>query len=519
MVRIVAPDGYWKGNLSDFVVEAIERQLQTLGALPQRGTLDLEPEARLEDQLRRSAELGYDGLGLVFVALDGIATGGVIDVCDSQTLRWWLHQSATSRVSVDLPRSAAELMIHPDPLPIAEWLATVSGKQTIVPPGFPSQRNESRPPDEVADEPELGEVTDSPPASATRALDPDPHERGGILGDARITSEVAEAEPAWPLGQHSHADDDELDVVGKHAWIPPDTGKRSVDDRVEFDAGSPSADNTESYEPPEPAHVQHWRRTLESAGGPQSWEDLERLFVASYLPLIHAIHHGQAGREALATTTAWADDFRDCYAAAFRRVQSGRHRPTLVADLPQLAFRLARELTVRQTRLVLVDGLRFDVGQRVHDKLRLQLAGFAQCVQRGVLWSALPATTGVQLELLAKGGASLQNVSGNFDEQRWVAKGAAARQLRPLRVGGLQLAKLDILEAEFRGVTWDDEHLERGAAEVAVSVGRSMRKLASGTLVVVFGDHGSPTDGAESASGRPEEVLVPYDAWQVGSPD
>jgi hypothetical protein len=186
----------------------------------------------------------------------------------------------------------------------------------------------------------------------------------------------------------------------------------------------------------------------------------------------------------------------------------------MVLDVPQLAFGLMRELEATQIRLILVDGMRFDLGQRVHDKLRLQLLGQANCVQRRVLWAALPASTAVQLELLARGACALGKTLGDLDERAWQARGAEARKLRSLRVGPHQIRKLDILEAEFGRSQWQPSELERAAAEVAVSTGRFIRQQSPGTLVVVFGDHGL-ADPQRSTDASPEQVLVPFDAWLV----
>jgi hypothetical protein len=264
----------------------------------------------------------------------------------------------------------------------------------------------------------------------------------------------------------------------------------------------------------EPDHASIWREALERADGTQSWDGLERLYVGNYLPLAHLASDGRASVASQSRMRDWADDFQQCYQSAFARLRSGAPRPTMVLDVPQLAFSLLREFEATQIRLVLVDGLRFDLGQRVHDKLRLQLLGHANCVQRRVLWAALPATTAVQLELLARGPCALGRTMGDLDERAWLARGAEARKLRALRVGPHQLRKLDILEAEFARAEWTSAELERAAAEVAVSTGRYIRQQSAGTLVVVFGDHGlAGGPGARAAS--PEQVLVPFDAWLV----
>ena len=292
---------------------------------------------------------------------------------------------------------------------------------------------------------------------------------------------------------------------------------------AEVEARAPSAleacadsDPLPSAEPEstEPEHASIWREALENADGAQSWENLERLYVGNYLPLAHLASDGRASRKSRERLKTWAEDFAHCYRSAFTRLRSGGPRPTMVLDVPQLAFGLMRELEATQIRLILVDGMRFDLGQRVHDKLRLQLLGHANCVQRRVLWAALPGSTAVQLELLARGACALGRTLGDLDERAWQARGAEARKLRALRVGPHQIRKLDILEAEFGRSQWVPSELERAAAEVAVSTGRFIRAQSPGTLVVVFGDHGL-ADPHAMHEASPEQVLVPYDAWLV----
>lgn len=265
----------------------------------------------------------------------------------------------------------------------------------------------------------------------------------------------------------------------------------------------------------EKPHLRLWREGLERAEGVQSWDDLERLYIANYLPLSHALEAGEVGDAARAALGSWSSSFQECYTRAFERLKQGGQRPTMICDVPQLAFSLAREHGVPRTRLLLVDGMRFDVGQRVHDKLRLQLGKVAQCVARGVLWAALPAHSAVQLELLARGSTALRKLTPSVDQSHWVSRGAAARRLRPVRVGAISLSKLDILESDFAAERWDRETLDRAAAEVAVSVGRAIKQEPAGTLAIVFSDHGMVGYG-EDGSASPEQVLVPYDAWLVG---
>ncbi|MFX5389412.1 hypothetical protein ABTD11_19550, partial [Acinetobacter baumannii] len=75
----------------------------------------------------------------------------------------------------------------------------------------------------------------------------------------------------------------------------------------------------------------------------------------------------------------------------------------MVFDLPQAASRIARLHGARSVELLLVDAMRFDLGLRVHERLRTLLEGRAACAERLLLWSALPSTTPTQLDLIGHG--------------------------------------------------------------------------------------------------------------------
>lgn len=463
-----------RGKLAEFVDECIERELDCQGAPPADPEICGELEARLRDQQYRARLLGYHGMTLTFANLDAIAERAVLDAADSQVLRIWLEREDSS-LHVRVGDSILRLNAYPRPVPVWEWLA---GRAT--------------------------------PNSATI---PVPESNREIQASEPLSTVLPPELEAAPTIVPSTLPSDFEFEADEECAAPRQNAVSAVNLReVALSEPAPSA----SAEPAcrEPEHAAIWREALERSDGTQSWENLERLYVGNYLPLSHLASDGRASAATQARLVEWARDFERCYLSAFARLRSGGARPNMVLDVPQLSFSLMRELEATQIRLILVDGMRFDLGQRVHDKLRLQLLGHANCVQRRVLWAALPATTAVQLELLARSACALGKTLGDLDERAWLAKGAEARKLRALRVGPHQVRKLDILEAEFSRTEWLPSELERAAAEVAVSTGRFIRAQSPGTLVVVFGDHGL-ADARSVGHAAPEQVLVPYDAWLV----
>ena len=96
------------------------------------------------------------------------------------------------------------------------------------------------------------------------------------------------------------------------------------------------------------------------------------------------------------------------YSEAFDALKLRGKRPTMVLDIPDLAHRIGRLHGARAVQLVLVDGMRFDLGLGVQDRLSGLLGRNAALTERLLVWAALPSTTAVQLELLGKGPAGLR---------------------------------------------------------------------------------------------------------------
>ncbi|HEX2732762.1 MAG TPA: hypothetical protein VHM70_14230 [Polyangiaceae bacterium] len=448
------------GDLAIFIDDCIDRELDCQGAPPPSLRPGTPREERLRDQLYRGRLLGHRGLYLHLSGLADLSVEGALGAADSATLRFWLASQGHG-VQLEFADLDLGVGIQQTPVPLSSLLRETSAPTAATPSGT---------------------------AAESRHLDSQPEPDSGI--------------------QSAPARSELLQTDGPSAQL--DVSAEPVEELPEM--------SSLQFEPSrEPEHAQAWREALDSARGAQSWDTLERLFIASYLPLVHLVNDAKASKATLGSVERWGSDFGDCYQSAFARLRSGAPRPTMVLDVPQLTFALQRETEAAQMRLVLVDGMRFDVGQRVHDKLRLQLLGHASCVQRRALWAALPCTTAVQLELLARGACALGRTLGDLDERAWRARGSEARKLRALRVGPHSVRKLDILEAEFGSSAWRSSDLESAASEVAVATARFIKQQAPGTLVAVFGDHGLPPRNHEHLA-SPEHVIVPYDAWLVHDP-
>ena len=267
-----------------------------------------------------------------------------------------------------------------------------------------------------------------------------------------------------------------------------------------------------------------WMHDLEAARGPKPLAAVERMFVTSYVPLCDAFARGIASPEAKRTLDTWAASFEQSYKEAFDALRVRGKRPTMVLDVPELAQRMGRLHGARAVQLVLVDGLRFDLGLRVEQRLRALLGQSAALTERLLLWSALPATTATQLELIGRGAEALRDFTGNADSEVPVARGRMATTLRRIKAGYRELLKLDVVESRMSEPDGEEiSRLDSLADETARALGSYMKRLPARTLVMVFGDHGftlAPRGGgttrARHGGASPEEVLVPAFAWLVG---
>jgi hypothetical protein len=264
-----------------------------------------------------------------------------------------------------------------------------------------------------------------------------------------------------------------------------------------------------------------WIRELESTQGPKPLSVIERLFVSAYVPLCQAVAEGIGGQDARDAILEWSHSFECSYRPAFEALRHKGRRPTMVLDVPDIATRLSRLHGARRVQLLLIDGMRFDIGQAMRQNLKTMTAGTAACAEQLLLWSGLPSTTGAQLELLGRGPGGLHEFTGSLDESTLVAHGEEARSIRRLRSGPHELFKLDLIEEQIAS---SGPRLKQRVADLAEEtaqiVATHMQTLPPRTLLMVFGDHGFQmeqrgmrTTAATQGGATPEEVFVPAYAW------
>ncbi|AUX47460.1 hypothetical protein SOCE26_089810 [Sorangium cellulosum] len=265
---------------------------------------------------------------------------------------------------------------------------------------------------------------------------------------------------------------------------------------------------------------------LDNARGPKPVKVIEQLFATHYTPLLGATLAGETDAAVRGVVDSWRTSFEHSYREAFSALRVTGKRPPMVFDAPEIAGRIARLNGARGVKLLLVDAMRFDLGERVAAHLKEIMMDRAILVERSLLWAALPPTTTTQIALLARGQDGLRDATPPVESEPAIARGRAVATLRRERVGSRELMKLDLVEARLRAAGPPfAERIEAIAEEVADVVARFMDSLPPRTLLLVFGDHGfrvtpmgdgSTTGPASQGGGSPEEVLVPAQAWLVG---
>lgn len=267
-----------------------------------------------------------------------------------------------------------------------------------------------------------------------------------------------------------------------------------------------------------------WMRDLDAARGPKPLAVVERMFTSAYVPLCDALARGIASPEAARVLDVWSKNFAKSYADAFDALRHRGKRPTMVLDVPEVSLRVARLHGARNVQLVLVDGLRFDLGLRMNEHLRELVGQRAALTERFLMWSALPTTTAVQLELIGRGAAGLKEIDDGPSSDVPVGRGRSASVLRRVKAGPREVMKLDLAEAQLAEAGGPlAPRLDRLGAELAEAIADHLLRLPPRTLAVVFGDHGFTLDpvgegtgAARSGGSAPEEVLVPAYAWLTG---
>jgi hypothetical protein len=559
-VQLDSPGPGHRGRLGVLIEAAIEGALERRGACPPGVAAATDLALSLADQLYRARLVELRGIALGLGTLGGMADAEhTLDTEDSAVLRYLLTAAALHPLRLYLNAADRGLRVFTVPVAIHELMpgsapSSIVCLETAQPPsvapavarssaameashpvhdltregleeglrgqgGEDEQRHEALHSSLEDDENDLIEQLEAP------TLVPPPMVE---VQRAREASEVLEALTPPPSS------------VSGLSLAPPDLAAFSTPPPVVAAAMPPAPDaDEEPFEPspvpPEPfergplyasaeSDWRRWAEELSTARGPKPLSVIERMFVSAYVPLADALARGIAEPSARQVLTTWANAFEQSYREAFAALRVRGKRPSMVLDIPEIALRIGRLHGARRVELIAVDGLRFDLGLRVEQRVRWRMAQEVALTERLLLWSALPSTTGVQLELLGRGPEALKTWTGEVSSEIPVARGQNARTARRVKVGHRDLLKLDLVEARLMDPgDHEAKRLDELADELSEVLSAQLARLPARTLAIVFGDHGfkldamdSGTTSAKSGGASPEEVLVPAFAWLVG---
>lgn len=541
-VEVAPPRATVRGRLALLIEGAVERALESQGAPPPALTAGLTFESTLDDLLRRAQVSGSGGIALWIPSLANIAVASVLDPDDSSTLRAWLRASRDKPVKIGFHCENLPFGVHLEPLPLAALLRPevhhedASSEPHAEPDSTQPVDSEELPEVQVSAAEELRalkrvleERQPEPSGRAFDSLAESARTMASELGDDDETSWLREAlmELSTPPPQ-ACADDQ-----GASVDQPEESSVLAapVAPRLDLAFADP-----EPVDPPPPVKepelsaqeilaLEGHSREIEAAIGPKPLAVVERLFTTAYMPLRAALdRHPDLPQRLHDVANEWSRAFEKSYSDAFDALRVRNKRPSMLVDVPDLALRIARLHGARSTQLLLVDGMRFDVAESIHERLRTQVGQRAACAERFLLWAALPTTTAAQVELIGRGPSGLKDFTGDVQSDLVVARGRKACTIRRLKAGHRELLKLDVVEARLTepgGAEGDAFALV--ADEAAQRIAAYFEGLQPRTLVMVFGDHGFVIDRkdgiaeARHGGGSPEEVLVPAFAWLVGA--
>lgn len=548
VARIGAPTPAQRGRLALVIESAIEDALERRGASPPGVGASSDLDASLSDQLYRARLVGTGGLALSLESLEGIANlAAALDAEDSAVLRWWLQAAMERPVRLFLDAADRFLGVYAEPVSLRHLVDGTEGTP--------------RPPPVLAADPELShssqtmELSDAPPPvaeicagihaedddadaeddDAVDALDPSSDAEALARAMSALFDEAAESDDARQMEEHARV----REAIAEASEAPapvveaPVVAVEPTEAAVATDDAAPATAHasevtTEPAPPLDPNAAERWQtwmRELDAARGPKPLAAIERMFVSAYVPLADAVARGIAGAEAEPVLEAWADSFEKSYAEAFDALRVRGKRPSMVLDVPDIGLRVGRLHGARAVQLILVDGMRFDLGLRVNERLKLLVGQRAALTERLLLWSALPSTTELQVELIGRGPSGLREITDAAQTEIPVARGRAATTLRRIRAGHRELYKLDVVESALSVPGGPvAARLDALADETAEVLANHLINQPPRTLSLIFGDHGfvvdpmgTGTTAGSSGGASPDEVLVPAFAWLVGA--
>ncbi|MRG94440.1 hypothetical protein [Polyangium spumosum] len=555
------------GRLRQAVEEAVESALAMRGAPPPSVSVDADGAASLRDQVVRARGLGSFGLALALPPLASLAdTSGdapALGPSDSAVLSIFNDAAQAGPVALVLDEGDRGLRILA-PVRLDELVADAAPTRRAPPE---HSRVVARPPLTPPAPPPEAEPSDVRPIAATSdsaAPEADASaERSAPIGRLRGLRAGPRPTPMGtpavdpPPRAFKSTPPPPVDAAPPVEIPPPPRPPRTPSspsleahrdrDREPEAAAAPAPKAADTLPPPpplpsdlappsppaQPSPVERilsaaeWRAfamDLDNARGPKPAGVIDRLFATRYMPLVGALSRGHADGSVQRVVDGFRTAFEHSYTEGFAAIRATGKRPLMVLDAPDVAARIARLNNARAVRLLLVDALRFDLGERVMARLKPTLQGRAVCVDRTLLWSALPTTTPAQVALLGRGAEGLRDPLPEPGPEPDIVRGRALSTIRRERYGTKEVFKLDLVEARLRGVgPGFDERLGGIADEAAQVISRFIESSPPRTLLFVFGDHGfrlscdaRGTAPATQGGASPEEVLVPGYAWLVG---
>jgi hypothetical protein len=567
VVPLERPGPEHRAKLLSFVLSAIETQLERLGAAPSGCSSAEALETILSDQLYRTRLLGAGGLALRFAALDGVAdASGELSVEDSQALRRMFALAEHQPLQVFLPEPCAGLCVAGAPQRLSDWLPSGSSPGRVASIEYEIENDTRAEPAEPrgaelsgleppslhaflasdATHAPIAESADSAPAEPTAVVD-DLELRGielrgadsdsgglqaielrGVDSD-RIEHLGGELDGIEPHGVELSAAIELSPAVELSAQVelpsaePPAeraSGAPALPEPAEAAALSPEANLEPSLDEQQQRRYASWAAQLQGMHGPKLHASVERAFVTAYLPLAREVAAGKAPREIRATVESWAEGFAQSYAAAFKTMSSHARRPNMVRDVFDLGLRWLNQHHARHCQLLLVDAMRFDLGQRLNEELERRLSGQAVCRDQALLWAALPSNSEAQRISDGAAARAARAAKGKAPAEPTVE----ATGVQTLRLGSRELFRVDLLASDLaKPGELEANRLERLTAMLSDAIVPWMKSQPPDTLVLVFGDHGfywqagaQGTSPAQRGGALPEQVLVPASAWMLG---
>lgn len=517
------------GKLGAAIDADMEAVLASRGAMPASIAEGAPVQAIVADQIHRAAALPVRGVCICLPKLGALAPNGMLTDDDATALSAWMavaREEKRLRVVVLLDEEDRAVTLRV-PVPLATYLdggsslergKSMEAHKTPSPP--PAIADTLRPPAPPRFEAEL--ELDTKERRTVAAPMQELAERVQYRVDEGLDEEdLVELREAEAKAQaQREAEQEALRLNAERAEAERLQAERRKAERLE-------AERLEAERAARLVQTATWRTfamELDAARGPKPVAAIEKLFAQRYIPLLGAIARGEADAAIDNVVSEWRSSFAESYEASFGSIKVTAKRPPMVMDAPEVAHKVARLASARQVKLILVDSMSFDLGERVSVRIAAALDKRAVLVERSVLWSALPSTTPTQMHLLARGTEGLKDIPGPVSEPE-VTRGRTVNAVRRERLGAREILKLDLVEARLRGTGPSyDERLDNIADEVASILVRLFESFPARTLAYVFGDHGFILNAGSNGRGSapssqggasPEEVLVSGQGWLV----